>query len=136
MKKLSKILALILALACLFAFTACGKNQVTIDGDSVIITADSKEYDLEGKMLIDYMEALKEDGKLVFEMSGTMVVSIDGKANTSNSFWMLYCDDEENSNATWGTVEYNGKTFASAAFGATELPLKDGVTYIWTYQTF
>ncbi len=136
MKKLCKILTLILALIFLFSLTACKKEPVKVDGDSVIITARSSEYDIEGKTLYEFMQIISEDEKLEFTLSNGMVSSINGKDNGTNSFWMLYTDDEENSNTAWGTVEYEGKIYASAALGATELLVKDGATYIWIYQTF
>ncbi len=135
MKKLTKILTIILAITCLFAFTAC-KKPVVVDGDSVIITARSSEYDIEGKTLAEFMVIIGEDDKLEYEVKDGMVTSINGKSNITNSYWMLYTDDTENSNEAWGTVEYDGKTYASASLGATDLIVKDGATYIWVYQTF
>ena len=129
-------LTLILALIFLCSLTACKKEPVKVDGDSVIITARSSEYDIEGKTLYEFMQIISEDEKLEFTLSNGMVSSINGKDNGTNSFWMLYTDDEENSNTAWGTVEYEGKIYASAALGATELLVKDGATYIWIYQTF
>ena len=49
---------------------------------------------------------------------------------------MLYTDDSENSNTAWGQIEYDGKIYGSAALGAGELVIKDGLTYIWYYQAF
>ena len=50
------------------------------------------------------------------------------------TYWMLYTDDSENSNTAWGQIEYDGKIYGSAALGAGELVIKDGLTYIWYYQ--
>ncbi len=136
MKRLTKVLILLLALIYIFSLTACGKNPVTITEDSVFITAKSSEYDIEGKTLSEFMEVLSDDNKLTFEIGNGMVTSINGKANANNSYWMLYTDDVENSNSAWGTVEHEGKTYSSAALGATELVVKDGATYVWVYQSF
>ncbi len=131
MKKLSKILALILSVVCLLSFTACGKEP-----ERVVITATSSEYDIEGKTLNEFMAMLSDDGKLTYEVRDGLMTSINGIANTTNSYWMLYTDDEENSNTAWGTVEHEGRTYVSASLGVMELVVKDGATYIWVYQTF
>jgi hypothetical protein len=49
---------------------------------------------------------------------------------------MIYTTDEDNSNTAWGLVEYNGKTYGSAMYGAEELKVKQGESYIWLYQSF
>ena len=82
------------------------------------------------------MNKLVERGELEFTAADGMVTSIGGKANTTNSYWMLYTDDAENSNEDWGTAEYEGKTYLSATLGYESLPIKEGCTYIWMYQTF
>ena len=136
MKKTIKLLTILLTLILAFTFVGCKKNPVTVDENSVIITADFSDYDLEGKTLLEFMEILKSEGKLDFTISDGMVNSINGVANSANSYWMFYTDDTENSNEAWGTAEYNGKTYFSASLGVSDLPLKDGATYIIIYQTF
>ena len=91
---------------------------------------------LTGKTLKDYMDYLVADGVLTYQLSGTMLDSVNGVKNGLKSYWMLYTDDADNSNNTWGTIEKDGKTYASAMYGICELPIKDGCTYILTYQTF
>jgi hypothetical protein len=49
---------------------------------------------------------------------------------------MLYTSDTEMSSAKWGTIEYDGKTLASAIVGADTLTVVSGAVYIWEYQTF
>lgn len=124
---------LMLIITSLFSLFACNEKV-----EPVVITANfsSYDYELEDKTLKDLMTYLKEDNQLTFESSNGMITSINGKANTTNSFWMLYTDDAELSNTALGTITYNGKTYASASFGFEELSLKDGCTYIWNYQTF
>jgi hypothetical protein len=136
MKKTIKLLALILTFVMAFTFVGCKRNPVTVDEDSVIITANFKDYDIEGKTLLEFMEILKGEEKLTYEISEGMITSVNGKANTLNTFWMIYTDDESNYNFDWGTLEYKGKTYGSAIYGASELPLTDGATYILVYQTF
>ena len=136
MKKTIKLLALILTFVMAFTFVGCKRNPVTVDEDSVIITANFKDYDIEGKTLLEFMEILKGEEKLTYEISDGMITSINGKANTLNTFWMIYTDDESNYNFDWGTLDYNEKTYGSAISGVSELPLTDGATYILVYQTF
>lgn len=136
MKKTIKLLTILLTLILAFNFIGCKKNPVTVDENSVIITANFSDYDLEGKTLLEFMERLKDEEKLDFEMEDGMVTSINGIDNTLSLFWLVYTDDEENSNEAWGSAEYNGKTYFSASLGVEDLPLKDGATYIWIYKGF
>ena len=127
------LLFTVLFTACLMF--GCKKDAVKLDGDYVVITATA---DADGKSLLAFMEQLKEKDELRFEMSDGMVVSIDGKQNASDfsSCWMLYTSDSENANDAWGIVEYDGKEYGSATFGAEQLIVKEGAIYIWWYQTF
>ena len=126
------ICTVILTACCL---VACKKKAVKLDGDYVVITA-TKEAD--GKTLLAFMEELKAENKLAFEISGGMVTSINGKANAGNYSvcWMLYTSDSENANEAWGVVEYAEKQYGSAMLGAEKLIIKEGETYIWWYQSF
>ena len=134
-KLLTAALAAILALSAL-ALTACAPKTVVVDDTAVIITPSDKILAItDDSVLADYMNKLVERGELEFTAADGMVTSIGGKANTTNSYWMLYTDDTQYSNA-WGTTEYDGKTFQSATLGYGELPIKAGCTYIWVYQTF
>ena len=138
MKKLTKLFALILTLISLFVFTSCQDNnddKTPSDAD-VIMTVSAAKFDLEGKTLKDYMDHLVGKGELTYVIADGMITEINGTKNGLNSYWMLYTDDTENSNTAWGTYEVGGKIYASAAVGAAELTLKDGCTYIFTYQTF
>ena len=133
-KTQSKFNLLTILLALIFCFTslfACNKPV-----EPVVITADFSNYQLEDKTLKDFMQILQDEEMLTFETSNGMITSINGTSNTTNSFWMLYTNDAELSNTAWGTIEYNGETFASAIYGFESLTLKDGCIYIWSYQTF
>ncbi len=138
MKKLSKVLALILVVACLFSVTACKKEPLVIkESDTyVVIKVETTKTDL---TLADYMAGL-EEYKDMFVISNGMVVSINGIKNAIDfsSCWMLYTDDyrEGFSNAMWGTIEYKEKVYNSAAYGAESLVVIDGATYIWVYKSF
>ena len=133
-KTISRLICLLLCLLFCFATVACTKT-VKIDGDFVLITAETKNVG-ENATLIEYMEYLKENGKLDYEIADGMILSIDGKKGSSNQYWMLYTSDEENANSAWGNCEYEGTVYASASYGAEELLIKDGCVYIWYLQTF
>lgn len=137
MKKLfAAACAAILALSA-FAFAACAPKTVVVDETAVIITPSDKILPItENTVLADYMDKLVERKELEFTAADGMITSLNGKANTTNSYWMLYTDDTENSSADWGTTEYDGKTFRSATLGFASLPVKAGCTYIWVYQSF
>ena len=126
---MKKIVALLLcvALACAFLF-GCGA-----EGKKVVL---SPQSEFVGQTLSEFMENEKEQGCLDFAIENGMVVSLDGVKNTTNTFWMLYTDDAGNSNNAWGTIEYNGKTYASATLGATELVIAKDCTYIWVFTKF
>lgn len=124
------VLALVIILTA-FTAVACTANE-----HEVVIKIE-KSYDLsKGDRLIDYMEYLDDKDKLDFDEKGGMIISINDIDNTLNSFWMLYTDDPNNSNKTWGTYEYKNKTYYSATLGATELKINKEYTYIWVYQKF
>jgi len=110
------------------------------DSDTYIVVKTTQEA-LDGKtdmLLIDYMGQLKEKGELEFEIKDGMITSINGIANPADfsSCWMLYTSDAENANATWGTVEYEGKEYGSAISGAEALAVKPDQLYIWVFKSF
>ena len=136
----SVILSLVCACLC---FVACNKGDTgskTVECDVVATTQTQVVISvsaLTGEWTLkECMEQLSADGKLTYTISNGMVTQINGKQNTGNSYWMSYISDTEFSNTGWGTVEYEGQTYASAIFGAEELPVKAGHTYIWSYQSF
>ncbi len=126
------ICTLLLSACCL---VACKKEAVKLDGDYVVITATK---DADGKTLLAFMEELKADGELSFEMGNGMVTSLNNIANKADysACWMLYTSDSENANEAWGIVEYEEKQYGSATLGAERLTVKEGEIYIWWYQSF
>lgn len=135
-RKIISFFSLILALLITsFVFVGCKKTPVKLDGDYIVITA---EEDANGKTLLAYMNELKAQDKISFELANGMVTSINGKANAADfsSCWMLYTSDSENANEAWGIVEYEEKNYGSATLGAEELLVKSGEIYIWWYQSF
>ena len=141
MKKfLTNTLALCLAILA-FMVLGCSKERFVLkETDTfIVITVSPKQMQIaENTTLIDYMQSLKADGALNFELTSGMISSINGIENPADwsSCWMLYTDDTENANAAWGEVEYQEKIYGSSIFGAEELKIKDGCVYIWVYQAF
>lgn len=137
MKKFLTFLASVLmVLACCFV-VACGdKEPIKVDENTVIITAADSSFDFDNKTLKEYMDHLQDGQKITYAISDGMITTINGKSNTTNSYWMLYTSDSENANQEWGKFEYNDSVYGSATLGAEALIVKEGCIYIWAYQTF
>ena len=133
-KHFTKILCLVLLTCLAICIVGCTKT-VVIDGDYVVITADTSKVE-EGSSLLQYMDYLKSQGILDYEISDGMILSINGLTGGTNQYWMLYTSDEELSNTEWGTIEYEGTMYASAIVGAEELSVAVGEYYIWAYVSF
>lgn len=110
-------------------------NYELVKADGKVIITITKNNHTKNVKLMEIMERLQLEGKFSYQISDGMVTQIDDVANTSSSYWMLYTDHETFSNTEWGTLEYNGKTYASAMFGADTMPATNGVTYVWSYET-
>lgn len=138
MKKFLSLCVAVMVMLTASFFTACKKEPLVIkDSDTfVIVNVETEKTDL---TLANYMASL-EEFKEMFAIIDGMVVSINGIENASDysSCWMLYTNDYslDASNAAWGTIEYKGKTYNSAAWGAESLIVKNGCAYIWVYVTF
>ena len=140
-------LAIILVLAVVFAMSglvAC-KN----DGETKAVTLEKVTETLivmkvteaeENASALSALAKLKEDGQIDFKSIdsgyGAYITSINGKEQTATASWMFYTSDEEFSNAEWGTIEYDGMTFASSALGASSLIVKVGEYYIWSFESW
>ena len=141
MKKTQKILSVLLVVMLLLSMTACRNESLVIkDSDTYIVIKTTQEAlgDKTDMVLIDYMGMLKEKGELEFSVENGMILSINGIDNPADysSCWMLYTSDEENANAAWGTVEYEGKEYGSAVSGAETLKIKPDQLYIWVFKSF
>lgn len=140
MKK--RILALVLAVALIFALASCGgssEGTVTL----VIGTETPTEFEVDvtdvdaSKGLIGVLEYLKGEGKLDFGITGTYLDYVGEIKNDAATGTYIYiytsvaADADVSEYAT--TVEYGGKTLTSAGVGAYEMTLSDGaVIYIGT----
>lgn len=133
----SLLVALFLSLAC---FVACGSGTVTaevVETTDTLVVIRVKETD-DKATLFDVMEVLQEENALQFELAGTMLKSLNGKANPADfsSCWMLYTSDDEMGNSAWGTYDYNGTVYKSATLGGEALIVSAGAYYVWVYVTF
>ncbi|MBE5732000.1 MAG: hypothetical protein E7353_03095 [Clostridiales bacterium] len=128
-------LTILVSLFCVSCSKPTPKVIKESDTYFVINVTDNVES---GTTLYDYMVTLRSDGEIDFTDADGMITSLNGISNKSDwsEAWMIYTTDEDNSNTAWGLVEYNGKTYGSAAFGAEQLVIKKGESYIWLYQSF
>ena len=135
MKKVIAILLLVVSV-CTLTF-ACSKKEPTVikDTDEFIVLKPTADY--AGKKLIEFMDYTRSQGTLDYTSEtsayGDFINSVNGIANTNEKYWMLYTDDEENSNSAWGEISYKDKIYVSAALGASDLVIRSSCTYIWVY---
>lgn len=142
--KNKKILAFLLAamtLMSILLLAGCKSEPLVIKESDTCIVLKVTEEAIGGKkdmLLIDYMDQLVKDGKMTCTIQNGMITSINGIDNPADfsSCWMLYTSDEENANAAWGTVDFEGKQYGSAISGAETLKIKAGQLYIWVFKSF
>ena len=142
--KIKKILACLLAVVTLMSvllLTGCKSEPLVIKESDTCIVLKVTEESIGGNtdmVLIDYMDGLVKSGKMTCTIQDGMVTSINGIDNPADysSCWMLYTSDEENANAAWGTVDFEGKQYGSAISGAETLKIKPGQLYIWVFKPF
>ena len=144
MEKTNKILVCLLAavtLMSLLLLPGCKSEPLVIKESDTCIVLKVTEEAMGGNadlLLIDYMDQLVKSGKMTCTIQDGMVTSINGIDNPADfsSCWMLYTSDEENANAAWGTVDFEGKQYGSAISGAEVLKVKPGQLYIWVFKSF
>ena len=142
--KNKKILACLLAallLMNILLLAGCQSEPLVIKESDTCIVLKVTEEAIGGNtdmVLIDYMDTLVKEGKLTCTIENGMVTSINSIDNPADfsSCWMLYTSDADNSNAAWGTVEFEGAQYGSAISGAETLKVKPGQLYIWVYKSF
>ena len=139
MKKIISLLAVITTILTLLFCVSCMKPtpKVIKESDTYFVINVTDKVDAD-TTLYDYMVTLRDDGQITFTDADGMITSLNGLSNKADwsEVWMIYTTDEDNSNTAWGLVEYNGKTYGSAMYGAEELKVKQGESYIWLYQSF
>ena len=142
--KNKKILACLLAallLMNILLLAGCQSEPLVIKESDTCIVLKVTEEAIGGNtdmVLIDYMDQLVKEGKLTCIIENGMVTSINGIDNPADfsSCWMLYTSDADNSNAAWGTVEFEGNQYGSAISGAETLKIKADQLYIWVFKSF
>ena len=162
--KLSKRIALILlVLALVFAATmgmiACKETpattgdpqeEIVVDSDAVVVGYSAGgaiviSYDkailadVSDKHFVDYLDALVEKGLFIYEATGGFVTTVCGKGVDSDNheFWAIYTTDTANSSDAYSEpMVIDGKTYHSANFGITDMPLKEGESYAFKVSTW
>ena len=124
----------------LFCFVACDGGTATaevVETSDTLVVIRVIETD-QTTTLFDVMEDLQKENALQFELSGTMLNSLNGKQNPADfsSCWMLYTSDREMGNSEWGTYDYKGTACLSAILGGDALTVSAGEYYVWVYMTF
>ena len=140
-KKILAYLLVALLLMNILLLAGCQSEPLVIKESDTCIVLKVTEEAIGGNtdmVLIDYMDTLVKEGKLTCTIENGMVTSINGIDNPADfsSCWMLYTSDADNSNAAWGTVEFEGAQYGSAISGAETLKIKAGQLYIWVYKSF
>jgi len=135
------LISFMLVFASVCSFVACDRGTIqaeVVETRETLVVIKIEKTDGVATLL-DMMNELKETEKISFVIKNGMVTSINGKENETVSpsegySWMLYTSDEANANKTWGTCEYDGKVYGSAAAGANMLKAVQGAYYIWSYD--
>ncbi len=131
---LATMLSLFTLVACASCDDGSAKSTVLEKSDTLVVI---KTTDVQGKYsLEDCLEDLEDAGKLSVEEENGMIVSLNGVANQGSSYWLIYTSDEKNANSSWGSYEYDGKTYYSAALGVEQLKVKEDALYIFAYETY
>ena len=135
--------ALLIAFA---AFAGCTKDSIKgaklIEKGERLVVIEATET---GGSLEDALAKFKEEKLLDYESAmgdyGLYVKKLNGYTLENNEFVAIYTSLSEYdgiaySNTDWGTYEYNGKTYDSATYGASGLPLIKGEIYILAISTY
>ncbi|MBQ8427695.1 MAG: hypothetical protein IJX18_00405, partial [Clostridia bacterium] len=93
-KMLAKLSAIVLAVCTLvltICLVACGKEAngelVKAEENLLVIRVTAAP---EGATLKDVMDKMESEGKISFEESGGMILSVNGRGVSDNEFWGLY----------------------------------------------
>jgi len=141
MKKFKSCIAIIALVIAMILCVGCDPKDPIVIKESdtfIVINVTSEQMTISGDTkLVDYMEMLKTKELLDFKIKDGMITEVNGIENPADwsSCWMIYTNDTATSNPAY-SIEYNGKKYASANYGAESLVIKDGCTYIWYYQSF
>lgn len=144
---MKRIMSLIVAAVVAVLFASCGtqtKGAKLISSSEKLVVIEAEET---SGSLKDALDALAESGELSFEGSegeyGFYITSVNGYTPdaSKNEYWAIYTtlgeyEGVSYSSAEFGTYDYNGKTCASASFGASGLLMVEGETYILTVESY
>lgn len=103
-----------------------------------------KTLTTEDGYLIEVLNVLKEEKWLDFSGSessyGFFIDKVDNVQPASNQFFSIYTDDEEfafvDTDGSPFTKSFDGKDYYSSSKGVSDLPVKDGKTYIISLEGF
>lgn len=138
----------LIAVLSLSLLAACGEEEEG-EAECVIIFADSENNIVAEYKLTTTQKHLEGALRELDEKEASLAITnnsgyIEGFACNGtvygsaarNEYALLFCDDEQYTNPVWDTIELNGKTYASAAVGAADLPVKNGGTYVIAIRAF
>ncbi len=156
---MKKLLTLLIAVAAVFAFAGCagdtrGGTTKSVDGGYTICYAFTVGDDVmtvgDDTSLKDYMEALKDGGKLDFkgadgdygyyvtEILGVGSVTVSSTANSYAGYdWYVYTTLTTLDGVLYSTdeqVTYNGLTLYKSSYGVSNLPCVKGQSYAFVYS--
>lgn len=143
-RSLSLLLTLLFALGAFSLFSCKEKDEtdyVSADENTVAIFPSEEVLALTDRStLADYLVAMREKGLISYEMEYGMINSVNGIVNeytgtNSMNSWMIYTSDPDQSNAAFGKLKYEGKTYASASLGAESLIVKAEYAYFLAYHS-
>lgn len=140
MKKFNVVLTMCIIVVMALCLVACHPtNPVQQEDTAVYITADGKLMaEMNGTTVKDYLDVLVKKGYLTYELNGTFLTTMNGLTpdSTKSEYWFIYSNDDENTNGEWGTYEHDGVTYKSTTLGICDLPVKEGVTYLFMVSTY
>ncbi|MCX4313571.1 MAG: hypothetical protein OSJ83_06925 [Clostridia bacterium] len=141
------LIAMIMTIALSMLLCACGDVKVQVR----LVKNDEKLVMIEalatGGSLEDALNELKTKGELDYVGSqseyGCYLISINGYVPDAaeHEFWAIYTslteyDGVTYSNEEFGTYDYAGETYVSAAYGISGMPLVSGYVYILAVTTY
>ena len=144
MKKITKawVVLVVLSLA-LLALASCSKDSGKFDeGDKMTLVVAEEEVKVfeiplrdfkKSDSVIDVLDYLKSEGKLDYEVSGTMVTKVGNLKNEGNGYIYFYTTVEEDVDVSeYATsVQYGEISITSSGVGAESMHLENGaIVYI------
>ena len=131
------------AAAFVMILVSCGAGSAAAEVKSQSETSIVIEAMQSGGSLADALDA----GSLDFSASeseyGLFIESVNGRAAdpSANEYWAIYTtlaelDGVSYSSSEYGVFEADGKTLASASYGASGLPMQEGELYALVLESY